>query len=223
MDSVHQPLAVQREALRFLAFTNRWFGGTRIVLRRLEAWTADWPRGRRLTIADVGCGGADIPVAVARWAERRGLVARITAVDLVPEIVRLARERARGTPEVTVIRANALAWLRTRRGRFDVVTASLFLHHLPDAKLVPLVRAMADAARVGVVIGDLARTRAGWLGVGALSHLLGNAVVRHDGPLSVRRAFRPAELDRLARRAGRPWLRARSEPWFRVSLTGATP
>jgi hypothetical protein len=43
-------------------------------------------------------------------------------------------------------------------------------------------------------------------------------VTRHDGPLSVRRAFTPAELDDLARAAGLPGARVHAHVPFRVSL-----
>jgi hypothetical protein len=46
-------------------------------------------------------------------------------------------------------------------------------------------------------------------------------VVRHDGPVSVRRAFTVSELEELARRAGLGYLSARRHAGFRLSLTGA--
>jgi 2-polyprenyl-3-methyl-5-hydroxy-6-metoxy-1,4-benzoquinol methylase len=103
---------------------------------------------------------------------------------------------------------------------FDVVTASLFLHHCPAREVVRALRAMDRLAARGLILSDLLRSRAGYWAVGLLSHLIGNAVVRHDGPLSVRRAFRPEELEALAAEAGLPHLSVRVHPWFRVSLAG---
>ena len=40
-------------------------------------------------------------------------------------------------------------------------------------------------------------------------------MTRHDGPLSVRRAYTPAELARLAGRAGLPDIRWHRAPAFR--------
>ena len=72
----------------------------------------------------------------------------------------------------------------------------------------------------GMIISDLERSRAGYWAVTALSRIIGNAVVRHDAPLSVRRAFNLADLNLLARESGLGYLKSRKEPFFRVSLSG---
>ena len=80
---------------------------------------------------------------------------------------------------------------------------------------------MIDALSTrGIVISDLLRTASSYWAVTALSCLIGNKVVRHDGPLSVRRAFLPQELSALAAESGFPYLKSKREPWFRVSLAG---
>ncbi len=43
-----------------------------------------------------------MPLAVARWAVRAGVRARVVATDVNPEIVAVARERAAAVPEVRV-------------------------------------------------------------------------------------------------------------------------
>jgi hypothetical protein len=53
-----------------------------------------------------------------------------------------------------------------------------------------------------------------------LSRLAGDDIVRHDGPLSVRRAFLSEDLSRAAEEAGLDYLRVRRHPWFRLSLAG---
>jgi hypothetical protein len=78
-------------------------------------------------------------------------------------------------------------------------------------------------AKRGIIISDLRRGRAGYWAVKLLSDAVGNAVVRHDAPLSVRRAFRAEELETLARQAGLSYLSARPQPWFRISLAGEKP
>jgi hypothetical protein len=75
-------------------------------------------------------------------------------------------------------------------------------------------------ARRGIIISDLHRTLLSYSAVSLLSYLIGNKIVRHDGPLSVRRAFTIPELNDLARAAGLPYLQASIEPWFRTSLSG---
>ena len=207
--------------LRFLRLTNLRFGGNRVVLRRLAEWSRAWPPGRTVTVLDAGCGGGDLSEAILEWAERNGTPVRVTAVDRAPAIAARAGERLARWPNAAVLRGDALDAGRT--GVHDYVVASLFLHHVPEAGLVAALRALDRAARRGVVVGDLRRTLPSYLAVGAISVAAGNRIVRNDGPLSVRRAFSADELAGAAAEAGLPYLTARREPWFRVSLAGEKP
>ena len=121
---------------------------------------------------------------------------------MAPDIVEVARARARGTPEIVVERAT-LADVAASGRRFDYVIASLFLHHVPADGLRETLLVIDRLAVRGVVIGDLVRSPAALVAVGALSAAAGNAIVRHDGPLSVRRAFTVQELA-TPRRGTRP-------------------
>ena len=103
---------------------------------------------------------------------------------------------------------------------YDYVTASLFLHHVPPEKQIEILKLFDRIARRGILVSDLNRSFSGWISVGAASFLFGNHITRHDGPLSVRRAFTVAELGEMANAAGLSYLKAEREPWFRVSLTG---
>jgi 2-polyprenyl-3-methyl-5-hydroxy-6-metoxy-1,4-benzoquinol methylase len=217
MDTVSNPPAVVNETLDFLGLTNRRFGGEAAVLSFFKAWSRRWKAGETLRVLDVGTGGADIPRALARWTRGRRFRLQITAVDLRPEIVQAARERCRDYPEIAVRQGDAFA---LREEPFDYVTASLFLHHMPPENLSGVLKGLDRLALRGMVLSDLLRSRAGYWSVFLLSRLAGNFVVRHDGPLSVRRAFRPEELDDLARGAGLPYLKARRRPWFRLVLAG---
>jgi hypothetical protein len=62
---------------------------------------------------------------------------------------------------------------------------------------------MRGAARLGVIVNDLLRTRVSLALVWLATRLLArHPMSRHDGPLSVRRAYSPDELRALAARAG---------------------
>lgn len=205
--------------LEFLAGANRWLGGRAVVLGLLERWSRRWPKGGSVTLLDVGTGGADIPLAVRAWAESRGFDVAVTAIDASPAVAGLARRRVAARPGITVLEADLYEFAR-RGAAFDYVTASLFLHHVPDPRLGEALRALDSLAGRGLIVSDLERCRAGLLAVRLLTALFGDRVARHDGPLSVRRSFRPAELQALAREAGLGYLCARRHPFFRISLAG---
>jgi len=220
MDSVACTPRELERALRFLEITNRWFGGTAVILKHLARWTAGWPRGARLSVLDVGTGAADIPVAMVRWAARRGLEIEVTGLDVTEATARRARARTARLGAITIV-TDDLFTFAAQGVAFDYVSANLFLHHVEIERTAAALVACDRLARLGVVICDLRRSWPALAAVGALSHLLGNHIVRHDGPLSVRRAFTVPELSALAGDAGLPYLCARKEPWFRVSLAGA--
>jgi 2-polyprenyl-3-methyl-5-hydroxy-6-metoxy-1,4-benzoquinol methylase len=219
MDSVTLDPHVVRRTLNFLGMTARHFGGADVIIDKLAAWTSRLPENREFSVLDVGTGGAEIPVAIARWARRTGRRVNVLAVDLVPEIAAIARENAREYPEIEVRCGDAFD-LRAAGATFDFVTASLFLHHVPTPRITDMLRLFDALARRGIVVSDLSRSGPSFWAVKALSLLTGNHVVRHDGPLSVQRSFTRSELRDFARQAGLHYLHAEPAPWFRLALSG---
>ena len=93
---------------------------------------------------------------------------------------------------------------------------SLVLHHLPEEAVVALLRQLAALVRLGFIISDFRRGRLAWAAVWLVTRATAcGRMARHDGPLSVQRAYTPAELTRLAERAGLPELRWQRAPAFR--------
>jgi SAM-dependent methyltransferase len=205
-------------ALDFLELTNRFFGGSALVLKYLKSWNPPGPEP--VSILDIGCGSAEIPRAIVRSFRSSGKKVEVTGIEIEPRTAATARRRSSTFPEIRIDETDIFS-PRWRSGSYDYVVASLVLHHFPQESLAELLKTMDRIARRGVLISDLRRTSASYCAVSALSFLAGNRVVRHDGPLSVRRSFRIEELQALSESAGTGYLTARDEPFFRVSLGGA--
>jgi 2-polyprenyl-3-methyl-5-hydroxy-6-metoxy-1,4-benzoquinol methylase len=193
--------------LRDLARVNRWLGGAELSERAIAPLAMN---NFVLSILDVGTGGADIPLSLARDGRE------ITATDIRPEIVAAAaRSASRG--RVTV-RETALS--EEADSSFDVVHASLVIHHLDPVAAVAFLADMSRVARQAVVINDLDRgwrwLAGAWLLTRVATH---NEYTRHDAPLSVRRAYTEKELVQMAQQAGlRPVARYGTRPAFRYAL-----
>jgi ubiquinone/menaquinone biosynthesis C-methylase UbiE len=188
--------------LRDLRRINRWLGGVSLSAAALEALAA---HRVEVTLLDVGTGGADIPVALSRLATRRGRKLHAVGIDSRPEVLAAAaRAKAKDVRDEGVeLHVGDGRQLRYADRSFDVSHASLVLHHLDPPVAVAMLREMGRVARLGVVINDLDRTRAGWVGAWLLGHLLtANRYTRHDAPLSVRRAYRSPEAAALLHAAG---------------------
>ena len=84
----------------------------------------------------------------------------------------------------------------------------------PDAAAASLAE-MLGVARGTVIVNDLLRTRLSlWLVWLATRLLACHPSSRHDGPLSVRRAYSPEEIRKLAEKAGAPVPRIERYPWL---------
>lgn len=219
MDTADLDSAELHSALRFISMTNRYFGGNRILLGYLRHWSRQWPKGQALTFLDVGTGNADIPIAIVRWARTQGFDVRVKAIDSTPRIAEIAKQNARDYPEIEVVEANFFS-LASSGAAFDYVLVSLFLHHLPDDRLLEALKLCDRLARRGVLINDLLRSQQAYYVVKAVTFLFGNRIVQKDGPLSVRRAFLPSELDDLAHKAGLNYLHARPHSFYHLTLAG---
>jgi ubiquinone/menaquinone biosynthesis C-methylase UbiE len=185
--------------LRDLARINRLTGGTRLSARAIDAL------GDVTTIIDVGTGGADIPMTLLARAHGATRPLAITAVDSRIEVL-AAAHRARPA----IDRAPGLE-LAVGDGRglpypdrsFDVAHASLVLHHLEPDEVVAFLRELRRVARRGIVVNDLVRGRLAWLGAWLIVHAIATSpYTRHDGPLSVRRAYSRTELRAMLAVAG---------------------
>ncbi len=193
--------------LRDLRRINRFLGGLSLSRRAVDAIVevAAVPRDRQLSLLDIGTGGADIPMGmIAEW-QRTGRQLTVLGIDSRHEVLAAA---ARERPAILAMDGLRL---RIADGRtlpfdddsFDIAHASLVVHHLEPADAAALIHEMARVSRHGVVLNDLARGRLNWLGAWLLLHAITrNAYTRHDGPLSVRRAYSLAEVRALVTEAG---------------------
>jgi len=203
MDAGSYTLREIRDNLADLRFMNRWMRGARIVEREVASLVAATPGPGPLSLLDVATGSADIPLRLARRVVREGKSLLPIGLDSNPQVLDASRLWQRGqTGAARLVRADArcLPWADRS---IDVVICSNFLHHLDPAGALSALAEMRRVARIGIVISDLRRTRAAWGLVWLATHLTTrNRLTRHDGPLSVERAFTVDELRALAGEAG---------------------
>jgi 2-polyprenyl-3-methyl-5-hydroxy-6-metoxy-1,4-benzoquinol methylase len=199
-----------RGCLRSLEQVNRWLLGYRPTL----AWMEQLPRGLRdpVHIVDVGSGGGDLLRQIAGWARRRGIAVQLTGIDLNPYAARAAAESTPKELEIAWVTGDALVYRPEKP--VDIVVNSLTAHHLEDEEIVALLRWMEATARVGWFLNDLERSERtirmfGWV-AGAVGW---HRFVRHDGPVSFRRAFRKEDWVQLLAAAEVPREAATVEKW----------
>jgi hypothetical protein len=90
----------------------------------------------------------------------------------------------------------------------DFVISSLFLHHFTPTALVQALPRWAGLARRSLIMTDLVRHPAPYWFMKVTSPVFArSAITRHDAAVSIRRAYRPEELQRIAVEAGFPQAR----------------
>ena len=154
----------------------------------------------RFKLLDVGFGDGDMLRRIARWAERRGIAAELVGVDLNP---RSALAAAAHTPDGLPIRYVTGDYADLAGQGWDFVISSLVAHHMTHPQLVAFVRFMEAETARGWLVNDLLRHGFAHWGFPILARLARwHPIVRHDGTLSIARAYRPAEWPPILAEAG---------------------
>lgn len=152
------------------------------------------PENRVLTIIDVGFGAGDMLQAIARLVERRRRRAKLIGFDINPRSEPVARRLAPASLGIDFRTGDAF----TDEEPVDLVISSLVTHHMDDEEIVRFLTWMEARARLGWFINDLHRHWFAYHGFRALSAAMRwHAFVRHDGPLSIARAFRREDWEAL--------------------------
>ena len=179
-----------RRSLADIRLVNRWLGGRRALRRAVLPYLKPGAR-----LLDVGCGSGDLPAFLADGAPEPFL-----AVGLDRKALHVREAPFPVRPVVADVRALPFA-PRT----FDVVTASLFLHHFDAPELPAVISTLHGLCRGALVVNDLHRSAVAW-GFSRLffPFLFQSRISVSDGLLSIRRGFRPRELQDAFAAAGLP-------------------
>jgi SAM-dependent methyltransferase len=214
LDAPTHDLAALADNLRDLRVLDRYLGGTALT------WRALWPMLRVLppttpaTLLDVATGGADGPRILASRARRHGYILRPFASDRLADVLRWARRNGASFP---LIQHDALM-IPVHDQAVDFVTCSLALHHFDPPAAVALLRELSRIARRGVIINDLRRGRLAYAGAQLLARGPWHLMARHDGPLSVLRAYTLEEARTLVAQAGIDGAQVQPLPLFRLLI-----
>jgi SAM-dependent methyltransferase len=186
-----------RACLEDLARVNRLSLAYRPTLRFMKRLLSRARRLRRpLQIVDVGSGYGDMLRKVDDWGLENGVELSLTGVDLNPWSRRAATEATRPSRRINWITADAFAF--EPPNGIDVVISSLFTHHLSDPLIVRFLGWMEANARLGWFINDLHRHPIPYHVFRRVSQLANlHRFVKHDGPISIARAFSTSDWRRL--------------------------
>jgi ubiquinone/menaquinone biosynthesis C-methylase UbiE len=167
-----------------LRHINDWFGGT-LTTSALLRQVSEESGQRDLSLLEVGAGSGDVPMSVRRTFEKDGRRLQVTLLDRMWS--HLPGDR------VASVAGDALQ-LPFRDNAFDVVSSSLFAHHLEAEELRQFAREGLRVCRRAVLINDLIRSPLHLALVYAGLPLFRSRITWHDAPASVRRAYTRQEM-----------------------------
>ena len=138
MDDPALPAGAYHQVLADLARVNRATFAYRPTLSFLDRAVGHRSDFRLL---DVGFGDGDMLRAIAAWADRRGIAAELTGIDLNPR----SKSAAEAKPSPSApIRDLAGDYADLAGAGFDCIVSSLVAHHMSDAELDAFIRFMEE-------------------------------------------------------------------------------
>jgi hypothetical protein len=186
LDSDACPPVEVEASLRDLGRINRWFGGV-ATTRRLIERVASATGNKKFSVLEVAAGFGEVSKIAGRQLARKGITLDVTDLDRV-------RTHLLGGNRAVV--ADALA-LPFPDNSFDLVSSSLFAHHLEPAELARFANEALRVSRCAVLINDLIRHPLHLALVYAGFPLMRSYASRMDGLASVRRAYVPDEMRQI--------------------------
>lgn len=152
-------------------------------------------------IVDVGTGQGEMLRRIDGWARLYGIPVDLVGIDRDPRAIRAAKLATPDGARIHWITGDCYSLPETKR--IDVVVSSLFAHHLDDDELIDFVRWMERRVRIGWFVNDLHRHPLPFHVFRLWSQLARwHRFVRHDGPVSIARAFVAADWVRFLDAAG---------------------
>ena len=174
-------------SLRDLEWFNRWFGGVSTSTRLVQHVACKLDL-QSLSLLEVASGAGYVPATVTRNLRGQGTEVRTVLLDRVLSHIHCGFQN--GSKAVV---GDALS-LPFADSSFDVVSSSLFTHHLSPEELTRFVNEGLRVCRRAVIINDLIRDPLHLATVYLGLPIYRSRITRHDAPASVRQAYTEAEM-----------------------------
>ena len=186
-----------RDTLDKLENINRWLGGNKVTINGLKTILENHPKEQEITIIDIGCGHGDILRDVAKFGRKHHYKFKLFGVDANPTAIDYANELSMEYSELSFETQDIFSEAFKARS-FDVVLATLFLHHFKEKELTSFLDDTVKQTKIGVVVNDLHRHKLAYYLFMLLSIFISNKMIIEDGLTSVLRGFKRKDLVKMS-------------------------
>jgi ubiquinone/menaquinone biosynthesis C-methylase UbiE len=196
-------------SLRDLQSFNHRLGGvstTRDLIHSVSRQTGK----TNFSLLEIAAGTGFVPIQAGRDLTRDGLNLDVTLLDRAPTHL----PRNGSTRKVA---ADALS-IPFSSSAFDLVSCTLFLHHLPPEEVVKFARESLRVSRVAVLVNDLVRHPLHLALAYAGVPIYRSRITRNDAPASVKQAYTLEEISGFFRSAGAARVDTQKHFLFRMGV-----
>ncbi|NJN50153.1 MAG: methyltransferase domain-containing protein [Polaribacter sp.] len=188
-----------RDTLDKLENINRWLGGNKVTLSGLKHILKNHPKDKLISIVDIGCGHGDILRDVAKFGRKHHFKFQLVGIDANKNAIDYAQELSKDFPEIS-FKAEDIFSNDFKNRQFDVVLATLFLHHFKEKELTLFLQNTLKQTSIGIVVNDLHRHKLAYYLFMMLSLFIKNKMIIEDGLTSVLRGFKQNELQKITQK-----------------------
>jgi 2-polyprenyl-3-methyl-5-hydroxy-6-metoxy-1,4-benzoquinol methylase len=203
------------KALQSLAWINRWFGNHRAVIKAIHAVYKETP----VQIIDLGCGGGDLVLAVAKSLQQHKIPFAITGIDGNINSLAFAKKKCKAFPEIIFLQGDILS------NEFSIkpchiLISSHFMYHFTEDALIHFLKKNISAISTAVIFSELKRNSFAMRLFELSSFLLPiSKLAKQDGLLAIKRSFSKKEWLSILQQSGIGLFKLKSVPLFRLLLT----
>jgi ubiquinone/menaquinone biosynthesis C-methylase UbiE len=194
-------------SLRDLRSFNLYLGGVNTT-REMLAHVARATGHMHLSLLEVAAGTGFAPLHAISHLGRNGISVRITLLDR--STAHLPKNGS-----VPKVAADALS-LPFADSSFDLVSCTLFAHHLPPDAMVHFTREALRVARLAFLVNDLVRSPLHLALAYAGIPLYRSRITRHDAPASVKQAYTVEEMHEMLLKGGAARAELKTRYLFRM-------
>lgn len=169
-------------------------GWKRIYQNRIRPLFSVQPKG--LTLLDIGFGGGDIPICMAKWARDNDINLQITAIETDPRAIDFV-QTLDAPPNITFRHCSSTDLVQEGR-QFDVVISNHLLHHLNNTVLQKLLEESKKLSTKKILFNDIERSDVGYLLFNLFSRpIFKSSFITQDGLTSIKRSYTKSELQQV--------------------------
>lgn len=186
------------QTMRELNTINTLLGGHAITLEGFKQLA----KGKKeMTVCEIGCGGGDNLVAIAKYCNEKQIKLHCIGIDYNSECIAFAKQNLHLKKNTDFI-CSDYAKVHFENNP-DIIFSSLFCHHFTDEALILQLKWMKENAAVGFFINDLHRHWLAYFLIKYLTKLFSRSyLVKNDACLSVARGFKKTDWEYLFSKAG---------------------